>query len=72
MVSLSQLESMIESDEKIKSANKKHFGILIDYIKDQTKYISNADRKNISVGDYLNKYSFTSQNSYNLLKNSAF
>ena len=46
--------------------------LLLNYVNDQTKYISNSDRKNISMADYINKYSFASLESYDLLKNSIF
>jgi len=56
----------------IDAAAKKQISLLVNYVSDQTKYISNSDRKNISIGDYVNKYSFASLESFALLKNSAF
>lgn len=49
-------------------ASKKQINLLLNYINDQTKYITNADRKNISVGDYINKYSCASTEQFKLLK----
>lgn len=40
--------------------------MIIDYICDQTKYISNEERKNLSVKDYLDHHHFTSPEAYRL------
>lgn len=42
---------------------------LITYVNDQAKYVSHADRKNISLADYINKYSFTSSQAYQIHSN---
>jgi len=42
--------------------------LLLNYVNDQTKYITNADRKNISIGDYIDKHSLASTHSFPLLK----
>lgn len=45
---------------------KRNLAALIDSVQDQTQNISNADRKEISVKDYLQRYHFQSPDAYNL------
>jgi hypothetical protein len=40
--------------------------MIVDYVCDQTKYISNEERKNLSVKDYLDKHHFTSPEAFRM------
>ena len=66
VVSLHQLKQSIKHDSRLKHTEKNNLRMVVDYICDQTKYISNDERKNLSVRDYLDQHHFTSPETYRL------
>lgn len=49
------------------TVDKNHVKLLhnvIDYIEDNTKYLSNEERQSIHVKDYLERYNFTTHAAY--------
>lgn len=52
-VSLVNARANIANDDHLDAEMKRNLAALIDSVQDQTQYISNADRREISIKDYL-------------------
>jgi len=66
VVSLHNLKKEISQDTRLSDKEKKNLNTVVSYICDQTKYISNKERQNLSVKDYLDKHHFTSPEAFKI------
>lgn len=66
VVSLHNLKQQVQQDTRLNKNQKQSMKVIIDYICDQTKYISNAERKNLSVKDYLDHHHITSPEAFSI------
>jgi len=64
VVSLMNLKQQIVKDVLLKKSDRKNLGIILDYVMEQTKYMFNEDRKNLTVKDYIEKFHFNSHDAY--------
>jgi hypothetical protein len=62
VLSLEEAKSMIEADHSIK--NKNHALDIIDHINEQTKYVSHAQRSDMSIDNFLHNHHYSSHQSY--------
>ena len=61
VVSLHQLKETLQDDASLSTQGRQNLKTVINYVSDQAKYMSNADRKELKLSDFMHKHSFTSQ-----------
>ena len=61
VVSLHQLKETLQDDASLSTQDRQNLKTVINYVSDQAKYMSNADRKELKLSDFMHKHSFTSQ-----------
>lgn len=64
VLSLHQLKTQIQLSGSLETQDKLNLANIVDYVMDQTKYLSNEERKGLSVKDYLEKHHFTSHEAF--------
>ena len=53
VISLNQLEQQILHDTSLDTQTKQNLKSVISYVDNQAKYMSNAERKNLTISQYL-------------------
>lgn len=69
VLSLHQLKMQIKMSDHLDGKDKEALKNIVDYIMDQTKYLSNEERKCLRIKDYLEQHHYSSTQAYKAYSN---